>query len=70
MNTVRDIVDSIGRAELMAELRVSSPAVSNWVANNLFPSWTFDSVARLLEQRGADVRRDLFNWSKPDRGAA
>ncbi len=64
MMTVSDICDAIGRKELMIRLDVSKSAVSNSVADGVFPSSWYGVIKTMCADRGLECPQSLFNFRK------
>lgn len=62
--TTRDICDRIGRKLVADRIGVSKKAVSNAVAEGVFPARWYRELRAVCSEQGIECPEDLFNFAR------
>ena len=63
MQTVSDLLETIGRDRFMAETGFKPQVISRAVVENIMPSGWYLAVRTICEREGVAVPDELFRWS-------
>ena len=63
--TVNDVIEKLGRQELMEALGVTTSAISNAKEAQLFPGHWYGPMSDLAQKGGWLLPTTLFSWKKP-----
>lgn len=63
METLRKLIDGIGRTRICERLHVSSSAVSNHLADQSFPAGWYLGMKNLADEAGLDCPLEFFKWT-------
>ena len=64
MVSVSEICDALGRKHIEAELGVTKAAISNAVAEGVFPAAWYGVIFDMCATRGVECQRELFSFRR------
>ena len=68
LNTVREVVEAIGRARLEDLARATPQMISNWISKNRFAPHDYEWMDKYLRRRGYRAPPSLWGQADPPRG--
>jgi len=68
MKTVNEVIETLGREELMARFNVGSSQISNIKSVGLLPASWFEAVRLMAKDQRVNLpSKDLFAWKGLDK---
>lgn len=68
MNTVPQIVDRLGRQEIIDRLGVRTSSVTDAISDGVFPARWYGELKEMADEQGIELPLELFNWRKASGG--
>lgn len=63
IKSVEGVIAALGGRRAVASMfGCNAKAIDHWLTNSIIPSHAYPGVVQALEQRGASVGFELFNW--------